>query len=80
MPKMILIWGFMTIGIFDLGRGAGTHERAGKKIYLIEKMEVFGLLSLCHLSNTHVQVMFYNCVKLNNKTNVGVQSVTMVIV
>ena len=46
----------MTAGIFDLGRGAGTNERAGKKIYLIEKMGVFGLLSLCYLSNTHVQV------------------------
>ena len=41
MPKMILIWGFMTAGIFDLGRGAGTHERDGKKNYLIEKMGGF---------------------------------------
>ena len=35
MPKMILIWGFMIVGIFDLGKGLVRMRELGK-FFLID--------------------------------------------
>ena len=68
---------------FDLRRGIHMRKRASReKKNLIDWEDgVFSLLSLCHLSKyTCASHMFHIFVQLNIKTNVGVQSITRVII